>query len=102
MPKFFTFLVKLLKSKYNFLLCYIFNQKVYNIKTFNWFKGIKDIENLELYKLYLKHGGEINTSKYERLIIKEDPLYTISTHYDKGGIVQKIPIDLWRYTKEFL
>ena len=69
----------------------------------NNFIDLKNIENLQLYKLFIYHyPDKIDKEKYEKLVIKQDPIYTIITHHSKGGIIRKLPIDLWRMVHNFL
>ena len=67
------------------------------------FKVLKNIkQDLELYKLYIRKTGKCDKDKLKKLVIKHDPLYTIITHYDKNKHIRKLPVELWRMTKDFL
>jgi len=66
------------------------------------YQRLNNVNNLEFYKLYIKHGGDIDKEKCVELVIKQDPLYTIITHHHNNKLINKLPMDLWRYTKEFL
>jgi len=58
---------------------------------------------LLLYKLYLfHHPDDLDKEKYKRLVIKECPIYTVIINRGCNKLLNKLPIDLWRYTKEFL
>jgi ankyrin repeat protein len=62
-----------------------------------------NLNNLKFYKLYLiYYPDNIDKDKYEKLVIKQDPIYTIIKHYYKNKHIKTIPLDLWRMTHGFL
>ncbi len=63
-----------------------------------------NVENLTLYKLYIKKTGKIGTDHYNKLVCFYDPIYHIITrrteNIRKG--IYKIPNDLWRLMRTFI
>ena len=62
---------------------------------------LSNIENLELYKLYIQKTGDFNEKHYNKLICFYDSIYCIVTHYNNNESLKKLPFELWRYTKSF-
>ena len=86
----------------------------------DWYCSIYNIgyggqENYQIYKLLLRKDSNIFADdeddefsccslkeRYEQLVIEQDPLYTIITHYNNNASIKKLPFELWRMLKDFL
>ncbi len=66
--------------------------------------NLKNIENLELYKLYIKKTGEINNKHYNKLVCFYDPIYYIITHRveNNKNKIYKVPDDIWHLMRTFI
>ncbi len=67
----------------------------------NNLNSLHNIENLELYKLYLKNNGENINDHYKKLVIFYDPVYYLITHKELSKI-EPLPMDLLRMLKDFI
>ena len=59
---------------------------------------LENVEELRLYKIYLKHGGGLDQPCYNRLVSFQDPMYTIViNHYQKDNkLIRMLPVDVWK------
>ena len=59
--------------------------------------------DLDLYKIYLRHDGGFNESRYERLVSCQDPLYYIVINYSQqeNKLIRMLPVDVWQMMMPF-
>ncbi len=68
----------------------------------NDWEYLEDIGDLGLYRLYIKNTGKIDKEYYDIMIIYDDPIYYLITNRELNKNIGRLPMELYRYLKDFI
>ena len=69
----------------------------------DYWHPLASVNDLSLYKLYLKKIGKFNQMHYRCLISYQDPLYcVVINHYqEENRLIRMLPVDIWKLMMPF-